>query len=222
MMWPAPHRGPFMGRILLFGSFGCGSRGERGEELGHYVDLLCQIVGYRCRMKNEYERKEAMHDEKIEQIQVHVSDAKHVVVHLALSRKVQTLPLLHIPTPSRLLRIGQITRLDASDPRHRQTLSVVTTGQRRRDLRCGAPLDAPRPRFVLLSSGNNISPLVSGAARAGAHLVELCRCHIKQSGRRADLFVVPIERVRIIETEEREEEDGITDASFQLDFLQSR
>ena len=195
------------------------SLSKRGEELGYYVDLLCQIVGYRCRMKNEHERKEAMHDEKIEQI--HVSDAKHAVIHLALSRKVQTLPLLHIPMPSRLLRIGQITRLDASDPRHRQTLAVVTAGQRRRDLRCSAPLDAPRPRFVLWSSGNAITANVSGC-RSGAHLVELHRCHIQQSGRRADLFVVPIERVRIIETEEREEEDGITDASFQLDFSQCR
>lgn len=195
------------------------SLSKRGEELGYYVDLLCQIVGYRCRMKNEHERKEAMHDEKIEQI--HVSDAKHAVIHLALSRKVQTLPLLHIPMPSRLLRIGQITRLDASDPRHRQTLAVVTAGQRRRDLRCSAPLDAPRPRFVLWSSGNTITANVSGC-RSGAHLVELHRCHIQQSGRRADLFVVPIERVRIIETEEREEEDGITDASFQLDFSQCR
>ena len=182
------------------------------EELGHFVELLCQIVGHRRRIGKEHEqkgRKPAKEENTSE-----MSDAKHTTIHLVLSRRVHTLPLLHIPTPSRSLRIGHMIRLDASDPRHRPTVSAITIRQKRRDLRCGSALSHP-PRFVLRSSG------IVGAAvqgRLDAHLVELHRCHLQQSGRRADLFIVPIERIRITDTEERGEDDGIVDASFQLNL----
>ena len=184
------------------------SLSSRAEELEHFVDLLCQIVGHRRRIRKEHEQKGTKLTEEENNCD-EMSDAKHVTVHLVLSRKVYTLPLLHIPTPSRSIRMGQMIRLDASDPRHRPTVSAITIRQKRRDLRCGSPFSHP-PRFVLLSSA------VQG--RVDAHLVELHRCHLQQSGRRADLFVVPKERIRITDTEERDENDEIVDASFQLNL----
>lgn len=187
---------------------------DKAEELGHFVELLCEIVGHRRRIGKEHEQK-GRKPAKVENTSAdEMSDAKHTTIHLFLSRRVHTLPLLHIPTPSRSLRIGHMIRLDASDPRHRPTVLAITIRQKRRDLRCGSSLSHP-PRFVLRSSG------IVGAAvqgRLDAHLVELHRCHLQQSGRRADLFIVPIERIRITDTEERDEDDGIVDASFQLNL----
>lgn len=182
------------------------------EELGHFVDLLCETVGHRHRIRGEHEKMTKHTNE--ESACNDISDAKHAAIHLVLSRKTYTLPLLHMPAPSLSPRIGQMIRLDASDPRHRPTVSVITTSQSRRDLRCGLQLGDPFPRFVLQSSAG----AVSARGRVDAFLVELRRCHLQKSGRRADLFAVPIERVRIIETEDRGEDDGIIDASFQLDF----
>ena len=187
----------------------------RAEELGHFVELLCQIVGYRRRSRKEHEQKGRKPAKEENTCADEMSDAKHATIHLFLSRRVHTLPLLHISTPSRSLRIGHVIRLDASDPRHRPTVSTITVRQKRKDLRCGSPFSHPLPRFVLRSSG------IAGAAAQGrldAHLVELHRCHLQQSGRRADLFVEPIERIRIIDTEERDEDGGIVDASFQLNL----
>ena len=185
----------------------------RAEELGHFVELLCQIVGCRLRIRKEREQKRTKLA-KEENTCDEISDAKHVTIHLFLSRKLYTLPLLHIPTPSRSIRIGQMIRLDASDSRHRPTVSALTTRQKRKDLRCGLPLGQPLPRFVLRSSGSGVSV----HSRVDAHLVELHRCHLQQSGRRADLFGVPVERVRVIEAEERDEDGGVVDASFQLNL----
>ena len=191
----------------------------RAEELGHFVELLCQIVGYRRRIiRKEHEQNEQKGRKPAKEENTcadEMSDAKHATIHLFLSRRVYTLPLLHISTPSRSLRIGHVIRLDASDPRHRPTVSAITIRQKRKDLRCGSPFSHPLPRFVLRSSG------IAGAAAQGhldAHLVELHRCHLQQSGRRADLFVEPIERIRITDTEERDEDGGIVDASFQLNL----
>ena len=187
---------------------------DREDELGHFVELLCQIVGHRRQVGKEHEEKGRKPAKEENTSADEMSDAKHTTIHLVLSRRVYSLPLLHIPTPSRSLRIGHMIRLDASDPRHRPTVSAITIRQKRRDLRCGSPLSHP-PRFVLRSSG------IVGAAvpgRLDAHLVELHRCHLQQSGRRADLFIVPIERIRITDTEERGEDDEIVDASFQLNL----
>mmetsp|Transcript_13900 Transcript_13900/g.30202 ORF Transcript_13900/g.30202 Transcript_13900/m.30202 type:complete len:382 (-) Transcript_13900:970-2115(-) len=177
------------------------------KELKHYVDLICQVVGHR----HEYERsqRQPIHTDNETLPPNEITHAKRAVMYLTKSRIVRTLPLLHFPISAKV-RIGHLLRLDLFDARCGPSISAITAKRTKKELRSGTTLAAPRPEFVLTS--REAEPTEGTTA----YLVELHRCHLR-AGRRAEFLVVPMERIRITELEEREEEDGVFDASFRLE-----
>ena len=176
-------------------------------ELTHYIDLLCQVVGHR----HEHERSQRQPTHEADNATLppnEIAHAKRIVMHLIRSTIVRTLPLLHYPIRHRI-RIGSLLRLDLFDARCGPIFSAITAKRTKRELKTDSSLTAPLPEFVL----------VTGAARPQegihAYLVELHRCHLK-AGRWAEFFVVPMEHISIVELDEKDEENGVFDASFRM------